>query len=214
MDGDLAPLPRLAELARRYEAMLLVDETHAVGVFGTTGRGVIEHFSAEHPELERRVSLRVGTFGKALGVAGGFVCGRRALVQWLANRARTYVFSTAQPAALSAAALAALEIVAANPGQGGELLARAARLRERLRQLGWNTGESTSQIIPLVIGSAEETMRVSAALRERGYWAPGIRPPSVPPERSLLRLGLTLGHTEEMTEGLLTALQNVGATPR
>jgi 8-amino-7-oxononanoate synthase len=209
MDGDLAPLPQLAELATKHEAMLMVDEAHAVGVFGKTGRGVVEHFATKQPDLAKQVHIRVGSFGKALGSAGGFVCGSAALVQWLANRARTYVFSTAHPAAISAAGLAALDLVDREPQRRQGLVERAADLRSRLNEQGWNTGRSVSQIIPVVIGSAERTMQISQALRDRGIWAPGIRPPSVPDGESLLRLGFTAAHTDEMIERLLTGLQEL-----
>jgi 8-amino-7-oxononanoate synthase len=209
MDGDLAPLARLVELAQEFDAMLLVDEAHAIGVFGATGRGVVEHFAAEHPEVLEHVPIRVGSFGKALGAAGGFVCGSAALIRWLANRARTYVFSTAHPAAISAAALVALDLVDREPERRRGLIERAANLRNRLREQGWDTGQSVSQIVPVVIGSAEQTMRISRALRELGIWAPGIRPPSVPEGESLLRLGFTAAHSEEMVERLLEGLAAV-----
>ena len=209
MDGDLAPLPELAAIAKEHDAMLMVDEAHAIGVFGANGRGVVEHFAAEHPEVLEHVQIRVGSFGKALGAAGGFVCGSASLVRWLANRARTYVFSTAHPAAISAAALVALDLVDREPERRQGLIERAASLRNRLREQGWNTGRSVSQIVPVVLGSAERTMRVSHALRERGIWAPGIRPPSVPDGESLLRLGFTAAHTEEMVERLLAGLAEV-----
>ncbi|MCG8449980.1 MAG: 8-amino-7-oxononanoate synthase [Pirellulales bacterium] len=201
MDGDLAPLPRLAELAREYDAMLMLDETHAIGVFGEHGRGVAEHF-----DVELQAHVRVGTFGKALGAAGGFVCGSQALVQWLANRARTYVFSTAHPAAVSAAALAALDIVTNDQLRRQTLLAQADTLRERLQQLGWNTGQSVSQIVPLRVGAPGRAVEISQSLWEQGIWLPAIRPPSVPPDQSLLRLGLTAMHTEEMLDQLYAAL--------
>jgi len=206
MDGDLAPLPQLAKLAAEHKAMLMVDEAHAVGVFGKTGRGVVEHFSTECPELATQVHIRVGSFGKALGSAGGFVCGSTALVRWLANRARTYVFSTAHPAGISAAALVALDLVDREPERRRGLIERAANLRSRLREQGWHTGRSVSQIIPIVIGSANRTMQIAQGLRDRGIWAPGIRPPSVPDGESLLRLGFTAAHTEDMVERLLAAL--------
>jgi 8-amino-7-oxononanoate synthase len=209
MDGDLAPLPQLAALAEEFDALLMVDEAHAIGVFGATGRGVVEHFAAEHPGVREHVHVRVGSFGKALGSAGGFVCGSAALVEWLANRARTYVFSTAHPAAISAAALVALDLVDHEPERRRGLIERAASLRTRLQEQGWNTGRSVSQIVPVVVGSAEQTMRISLALRERGIWAPGIRPPSVPEGESLLRLGFTAAHTEDMVEQLLEGLTAV-----
>ncbi len=201
MDGDVAPLAAIAELARRHDAMLLVDEAHATGVFGARGRGVAEHLG-----VEDRYIIRVGTLSKALGAAGGFVAGSQSLVDWLANRARTFVFSTAHPAAACAAAVAALEIVEREPQRRTGLLEAAEALRELLGRQGWNTANSASQIIPIMIGSPTEAVRLSARLREAGYWVPAIRPPSVPAGESLLRVSLTAGHTQEMVAGLLAAL--------
>jgi len=212
MGGDLAPLPRLGELAEQYGAMLMVDEAHATGVFGKHGRGVVEHFSTAHPRLHRQVQVRVGTLSKALGSAGGFVCGSRSLIEWLANRARTYVFSTAQPGATSAAASAALKVVAAEPARRRDLLRKATQIRQQLQAQGWNTGNSTSQIIPLHVGSAKQTMQLAKQLLERGCWAPGIRPPTVPASGSLLRLSLSAAHTEDMLATVVEALAAVRAT--
>jgi 8-amino-7-oxononanoate synthase len=206
MDGDLAPLVEIAELAEKYDAMLMVDEAHATGVFGPTGCGVVEHFAAACPALKQRVHVRVGTLSKAIGSGGGFVCGSQSLIDWLANRARTYVFSTAQPPATSAAAIAALDIVRGEPNRRESLLRNAAGLRERLREDGWNTGDSASQIIPIILGDANRTMRFAASLREAGFFVPGIRPPSVPEGESLLRLSLCYHHTAEMIGGLTEAL--------
>jgi 8-amino-7-oxononanoate synthase len=227
MDGDLAPLARLADLADRYECMLMIDEAHATGVFGEHGRGVAESahdrearellFSRDAPAervepvnqraaLDHRIHIRVGTLSKALGSAGGFVCGRQSLIDWLANRARSYVFSTAQPATNCAAALAALKIVRNEPHRRTELIARAASLRLRLRQHGWNTAQSQSQIIPLIIGDADRTMRLAARLRDAGFFVPGIRPPSVPEGESLLRVSLCYHHSAEMIDSLVDEL--------
>jgi len=202
MDGDLALLVRLSELAERYDAMLLLDEAHATGVFGKTGRGVHEHLSG----LSAASVIRIGTLSKALGSGGGFVCGSRSLIEWLANRARTYVFSTAQPPATSAAAIAALDIVEREPHRREQLLARAAGLRARLKQQGWNTGNSSSQIIPLVIGDPKRTLELAGSLREAGYFIPAIRPPSVPEGQSLLRLSLCYHHTPEIIDALTDQL--------
>jgi 8-amino-7-oxononanoate synthase len=206
MDGDLAPLVEIAELAERYDAMLMVDEAHATGIFGPNGCGIVEHFGVGCPALKQRVHVRMGTLSKSLGSGGGFVCGTQPLIDWLANRARTYVFSTAQPPASSAAAIAALDIVSREPHRRESLLRNAAALRERLRADGWNTGESESQIIPLIVGDAERTMTLAAALRAAGFFVPGIRPPSVPEGESLLRLSLCYHHTPEMIGGLTEVL--------
>jgi 8-amino-7-oxononanoate synthase len=210
MDGDLAPLVRLAELASEYDAMLMVDEAHATGVFGAKGRGLVEHVAADDPGIHERVPIRVGTLSKALGTGGGFVVGRQSLIDWLANRARTYVFSTAQPAATSAAAMAALEIVEQEPERRKDLLARAAALRTRLAAQGWNTARSESQIIPLIVGDPEQTMRLAEQLRENGFFVPGIRPPTVPRGESLLRLSLCYHHTPAMIDTLLEEFGRLG----
>lgn len=201
MDGDLAPLPRLADLAERYDAMLMVDEAHATGVFGERGSGVVERFG-----LHDRVHVRVGTLSKALGSGGGFVCGNQMLIDWLANRARTYVFSTAQPAATHAAAIAALDIVRDEPWRRREVLARAAGFRQRLMEQGWDVGRSESQIVPVIIGDARRTMELAGKLRDAGYFVPGIRPPSVPDGESLLRFSLCWHHTPEILDGVLRRL--------
>lgn len=205
MDGDLAPLGELVALAERYEAMLMIDEAHATGVFGQRGRGLAEHLG-----VEPRIPVRVGTLSKAFGSIGGFVAGSRTLIEWLVNRARPYVFSTAPPAAMAAAALAALEIVRDEPNRRIELLARAAALRQTLTTQGWNLGRSASQIIPLVVGEPERAVRLSTALRERGFLVPAIRPPTVPEGEACLRLSLSWGHTPEMIGGLVETLRQVG----
>jgi 8-amino-7-oxononanoate synthase len=203
MDGDLAPLQELADLAERFNAMLMVDEAHATGVFGPHGRGVAERLG-----VEDRIHVRIGTLSKALGCMGGFVAGSRPLVEWLVNRARPYVFSTAAPAAMSAAAIAALDIVQQEPQRRASLLARADSLRSELTQRGWNTGRSASQIIPLVVGDPERAVSLSLHLRDRGFFVPAIRPPTVPEGEACLRLSLTSGHTDDMISALLDNLES------
>ena len=201
MDGNLAPLCDLAALAEQHDAMLMVDEAHATGVFGDNGRGTAEHWG-----VEEGVQVRVGTLSKAAGSIGGFVAGSRALIDWIANRARPYVFSTAPPEAIAAAGLAGLKRITDEPHRRAELLSRAERLRRNLIGLGCDTGESASQIIPVIIGEPQATMRLAEQLRAAGYFVPGIRPPTVPDGESLLRISLSFSHTEEMVGGLVEAI--------
>ncbi len=201
MHGDLAPLPELARLAEAYDGMLMIDEAHASGVLGEHGRGVAELMGVEYG-----VHVRVGTLSKALGCHGGFVSGSRRLIEWLVNRARPYVFSTASPPAGAAAALAALDVVASEPQRRTQLLETAAGLRSRLRELGWDTGRSESQIVPIFVGDSAAALRLAADLREAGLWVPAIRPPTVPPGQACLRVSLSYAHTPEMMERLCEAL--------
>ncbi len=204
MDGDLAPLADLVELAQQHHAMLMVDEAHATGLFGANGRGLCEQLG-----IEAHVSTRMGTLSKALGCAGGFVAGRRTLIDWLVNKARSYVFSTAHPPAIAAAATAAIEIVVSEPQRRTALLQTAAALRAQLASAGWNVGQSASQIIPLYIGDPARTMQLAGTLSARGLHVPGIRPPSVPAGESLLRISLTAGHTRAMLAELHAALTSL-----
>lgn len=204
MDGDLAPLCDLAALAEQFDAMLMVDEAHATGVFGDHGRGTVEYWG-----VEDGVHVRVGTLSKAAGSIGGFVVGSRSLIEWIANRARPYVFSTAPPEAIAAAGLAALQRIKDEPHRRTELLSRADQLRRRLITLGCDTGESASQIIPIIIGEPQATMRFTASLRERGFFVPGIRPPTVPDGESLLRISLSYSHTDAMIAALVAAIEGL-----
>jgi len=201
MDGDTAPLVQLAEVAERHQAMLMIDEAHATGVFGPSGRGL-----AELQEVEARIPIRVGTLSKAFGSHGGYVVGDQSLIDWLVNRARPYIFSTAAPAAVAAASIAALNIVVQEPQRRTALLERAAELRRRLTNAGWNVGHSASQIIPVIVGQAETALRLSAALKQKGIFAPAIRPPTVPKNEACLRISLSYSHTQQMIDQLINAL--------
>lgn len=204
MDGDLAPLAEIADLSKNHGAMLLVDEAHATGVLGEHGRGGAELLGAEHG-----VQVRVGTLSKALGSLGGFVAGSRLLCDWLANRARTYIFSTACPDPLATAGIQALRCVQAEPGRRTELLVRANQLRALLLELGCQVGNAKYQILPVIVGDPQRAVACSAALLERGFLVPAIRPPSVPPGQSLLRISLTWRHTQEMIAALATAIAEI-----
>ncbi len=204
MDGDLAPLPELADLAERYDAMLMVDEAHATGVFGQCGRGASEHFA-----VEDRIAVRVGTLSKALGSAGGFVAGSRSLIDWLVNTARPYIFSTALPPPVAAAANQAVDLVDAEPHRRAALLAAAADLRAWLRRECWDIGDSTSQVIPLIVGDAAVAVGLSQRLRDHGFYVPAIRAPSVAADSSRLRISLCYDHSAETIESLRRALQEI-----
>jgi 8-amino-7-oxononanoate synthase len=201
MDGDFAPLVELADLAEKHGAMLMVDEAHATGVFGEQGRGACEMFG-----VENRVPIRIGTLSKALGGIGGFVAGSRSLIEWLLNRARPYIFSTALPGAVAAAMLTAFEIVEKEPWRRTELLAASAQLREQLLAQGWRLGPSTSQILPVIVGRAETAVLLSQKLRAQGLFVPGIRPPTVPEGEACLRISLSYAHSPRMIGQLLDVL--------
>ncbi len=207
IDGDAAPLAELAEVTRRHGAMLMVDEAHSTGVFGPGGAGL----ASTLPDPSS-VDIRIGTLSKALGSAGGFVAGSEKLIAWIANRARSYVYSTAHPAASAAAALAALRILSEEPHRRTRVIEQADRLRQLFQADGWDTAPSTTQIIPVVVGDPAETVSLAAGLREAGYWVGAIRPPSVPEGRSLLRIGVTAAHTDGMLEGLAEALRRLRAS--
>jgi 8-amino-7-oxononanoate synthase len=204
MGGDVAPLAELARLANYWRAMLLVDEAHATGVLGEQGRGVCELAGVDSKSV-----IKVGTLSKALGSIGGFVAGSRLLIEWLANRARPYVFSTAMPAAAAAAALQVIDMVREEPQRRRRVLALAGELGRQLVSAGILKSLPQSQIVPVVLGDPQRTMAASRELRQRGFFVPGIRPPSVPQGRSLLRISLTSEHTQEDVERLVGALADV-----
>ena len=206
MDGTVAPLADLAEVAGRHGAMLLVDEAHATGVFGARGSGLVEATGTEGG-----VQVRVGTLSKALGAAGGFVAGHPRLVEWLRHSARAWIFSTAHPPAVAGAALRALEILAEEPHRRGELLARAAAFRARLAGRGLDLGGATAQIVPVIVGSAGGAVALAARLADAGFFVPAIRPPSVPDGASLVRASLTWLHTESDLDRLAALLAEQGA---
>ena len=208
MDGDCAALADYAAVCRRFGAALIVDEAHAVGVYGEDGSGLIRAAGADEDVL-----LSVNTAGKALGAAGAFVAGPAWVIEYLEQRARTFMFSTAPPPAVAAAIDAALDIVAAEPERRVRLAARAALLRTRLAEVGFeSTLAGTSQIVPLVIGDNATAVRLASALQARGYDVRAVRPPAVPPGTARLRLAVNAGLSEAHIEGFVAAVQACAAT--
>jgi 8-amino-7-oxononanoate synthase len=193
MDGDAAPLAAICDLAERYDAMVMVDEAHATGVVGPRGGGLVQALG-----LERRISVQMGTLGKALGGFGAYVAGSSALIDFLVNRARTFIFTTALPPPVVAAAGAALTIVEREPERRSTVRRHAQRLRAGLRAGGYDVqGDDTSHILPVLIGDAEATMALSAALLDHGVLAHGIRPPTVPDGTARIRATVMATHREE-----------------
>ena len=202
MDGDIAPLEKLVQLKQKNGAMLIIDEAHAAGVFGDRGSGLCEQKS-----VEKEVDVRVGTLSKAIGSIGGIAATSKSIFDWLVNRARSYIFSTAQPEAISAAAIAAIEIIRNDATPRVRLLESANRLREQCKAANLETGNSTSQIVPVMLGESKRALAVSNFLLERGIFVPPIRPPAVPEGQARLRITLTAAHRAEHLEQLIDTLR-------
>ena len=206
MDGDVAPLAELVALCERHDALLLLDDAHGFGVLGPHGEGTPAHLGIRSDRL-----LYLGTLGKAAGVSGAFVAGRADIVEWLVQRTRTYIFTTATPPLLAAAVRASLRVIREDDWRRDLLRAHAARMRTRVAGLPWTLLPSDCAIQPLVIGGNAETMHVMEQLRARGIWAPGIRPPTVPEGTGRLRISLSAAHTTAHVDALCDALHAVAA---
>ena len=193
MDGDLAPLREIVELKDKYGAVLMLDEAHAVGVLGRGGRGLAEELGLSH-----RIEVQMGTLGKALGSSGGYITGPRVLIDSLINTARSFIFSTAPPAATAAAASAALDLCTGAEGD---------RRRAKLRQLAAILDPvPPAAIHPVIIGNEDETLHAAEQLAKLGFHVPAIRPPTVPKGTSRLRVSLSAAHDPEMVKTLSAAL--------
>ena len=203
MDGSRAPLAGIVKLKERYGAWLMLDEAHAVGLYGAHGQGL-----AAADGLGARIEIRMATLGKAVGAAGGFICGSRQLVDLLVNKARSFIFSTAPSPAVSAAARAGVELIQGAEGQSlrGQLWQRVDELRRGAALLGWKTPAEPSAILPLIVGEEAKAVATMEHLREAGFFIPAIRYPTVPRNEARLRVTLTANHTAENIEQLVNAL--------
>jgi len=202
MDGDIAPLPQLAELARLRQALFFVDDAHGFGVLGREGQGSIEH-SGLHA---RDVPLRMVTLGKAIGCAGALVLGSRALIDALVQFARPFVYTTAPPPAIAAAARVGVAIARRDDARRAHLVQLIARFRRGAEHLGYALMPSPTPIQPLQIGDSKHAVRLADALFERGFYVPAIRPPTVPAGGARLRVTLSAAHGEADVDALLAAL--------
>ena len=205
MDGDIAPLPDIVQLAERYGAAVMVDDAHASGVLGTNGRGSVNHFG-----LDGRVAIQVGTLSKAVGVLGGYVAGSYELRHLLIHRARPFLFSTAHPPGVAAANLAALKVLQSEPEWVERLWANAKFFKQGLQELGFNTGSSQTPITPVIIGHGAKAMQFSDRLFAEGVFAQGITYPTVPEEKSRVRTIVMATHTREDLEYALSVFAKVG----
>ncbi len=204
MDGDFAPLPALLEVCERHGAYLLLDDAHGLGVLGTQGQGSLAHFGIDarlHPRL-----VYIGTLGKAAGVAGAFVAGTVEIVEWLLQRARTYIFTTGAPPLLAHALLTSIDLIEQGSTRRAHLQALIAQLRSGLQLQRWRLLDSISPIQPLIIGENSEALRVGKALLDRGLWVPAIRPPTVPAGTARLRITLSAAHSTAQVARLVDAL--------
>lgn len=205
MDGDFAPLKEIVALCGKHKVWLMIDDAHATGIFGGRGIGMAEHFG----ELGK-IEIVMGTLSKALGSQGGFVCGSKEMIDFLKNRARTFIYTTALSPSSCAAALTALELIEKEPGKRKKLLSASQKLREAIqKKFPLNSkyiGDSGSQIVPFWVGPVEPAMAMSEHLKAAGIFAPAIRPPTVPQNECRIRFSLTSDHSESDIERLIQAL--------
>jgi len=205
MEGDLAPLPRLVELAQRYGARLMVDDAHGLGVFGEHGRGTPEHFG-----VEAEVDLVMGTFSKSLAAIGGFVAGDRYVIEHIKHTARAEIFSAAPPPSSMAAALKALEIVEREPERRKRLWENTEYMKQELTALGFDTGHSQSPVIPILVGEDLTSYTMTTRLGEEGVFVNPVVSPAVPPGRAMIRTSYMATHAREHLDRALEALAKVG----
>lgn len=205
VDGDIAPLKEIVELKERFGAILMIDEAHGGGVFGENRRGVAEMLG-----VEEGVEVHMGTFSKAFGSYGAYVCGSRKLVNYLINKSRSFIYSTSLPPAVLGANLATIRVVAETPELSQKVLENAVYLRQNLNRLGFNTLASASQIIPVLVGDNQKAVKFASMLLKKGVMAVAMRPPTVPPGTARLRLSVTAEHRCEDLDFAIASLNEVG----
>ncbi|HUX90203.1 MAG TPA: 8-amino-7-oxononanoate synthase [Gallionellaceae bacterium] len=204
MDGDIAPVPELLALCEKHDAWLLLDDAHGFGVLGEQGRGVMSHFRLTSPRI-----IYMATLGKAAGVSGAFVAAEAVVIDTLLQTARSYIYTTASPPALSVALQASLQLMSAEEWRRERLQQLIRQLREGLRGLPWALMESSTPIQPLLVGSNEAALGLSDSLRARGIWVPAIRPPTVPLGTARLRITLSAAHEGTDVAELIGALHEL-----
>jgi 8-amino-7-oxononanoate synthase len=204
MDGNIAPLPGIVELAERYDAFVMVDDAHATGVLGKDGRG-----SAEHFDLKGRIDIQMGTLSKAVGAEGGYIAGSQSLIEYLLNKARPFIFSTALPAGVAASALAAIDIIPSERKRRVRLKEISNRLYNELTFLGYTVWGGETPILAVICGEPEEALLLSETLRQNGIFASAIRPPTVPTGTSRIRLTLMATHQDEQIRRVIEVFKKI-----
>ncbi len=205
MDGDLAPLPELTHLAKEFEATLLLDDAHGTGVMGPTGRGTIEHWGVEGHNV-----LHMGTLSKAIGTSGGFMTGPLSLINYLINTSRSFLYSTAPPPAMAAAAQAAVSLILQEPERHARLWENREHMYQGLTAMGCHMTKTQSPILPIIVHDPRLATEMSVSLQKKGIYIPAIRPPTVPKGSSRLRVTVTAEHSPDQIDEALTAIQQVG----
>ena len=201
MDGTIAPLADMAQLAQDTKSMLLVDEAHATGLFGIHGSGLVEETG-----IASSVAVRIGTLSKALGSSGGFVSGHRTLIDYLRHRARSWMFSTAHPPASAAAAIQAIKLLSEEPFRRKKLTESATLFRQKLLSHGVDIGDAEAHVVPVFVKTPQRAVQIAASLVRDGFFVPAIRPPSVPTDSSLLRVSLSYIHTQDTIDSLSNSI--------
>lgn len=205
MDGDCAPLVEIAAIARKYDALVMVDEAHSFGVLGSNGRGL-----AEHLRVEDQIDIQMGTLSKAAGAFGAYCCGSGPLIELVMNRARSFIYTTGMPPSVAAAANMAVEIMNVEPWRREQLLNSASELRAGLKEMGFNVLGELTPIIPVILQDSALCLEFSRCLMDRGIFVQAIRPPTVPVNTSRLRFTVMATHTPQDLQRLLTAVREVG----
>ena len=203
MDGDTAPLADLCTIGKEHSCFIIVDEAHATGILGPNGSGLVEELG-----VADAIDVRIGTLSKAIAGLGGFFAGKKILRDYFVNTARSLIYSTGLPHAAVAFDLAAIRHIRSHPGLGAALLQKAQSFRERLRELGFDTHASTTQIVPCLVDDETTALGLQTFLRERGIIAPAIRPPTVPPGSARIRFSVHLGFTKNDEATVVAALSD------
>jgi 7-keto-8-aminopelargonate synthetase-like enzyme len=205
MEGDVSPLPEIVSVAKEFAAGVMVDDAHGIGVLGATGRGTAEHFGLEH-----EVDLIMGTFSKSMASVGGFIAGNATVIDYIKHRARPLIFSAAPPPASAAAALATVEIMDREPERRERLWQNTRFFAEGLRSLGFDTGQSQTPVVPIVVGEDLTALRLVHRLQQEGVFVNCVLSPATPPGRALIRTSLMATHTTEQLARALDAFERVG----